>query len=51
MKNINKNKEWLIKEINKNGYRNIDDLFLVLCNNDKLTIYDKNYKVSGGVLE
>ena len=51
LKNINKNKEWLIKKINKNGYNNIDDLLLVLCNNDKLTIYDKNYKVSGGVLE
>ena len=51
LKNINKDKNWLTKEINKNGYNNIDDLFLVLYNNGKLSIFDKKYRVSGEILE
>ena len=51
LKNIGKNKNWLINKIMKEGYQNTKDLFLVLCNNDKLTIYAKDYKIGGDILE
>ncbi len=48
--NLGKDKKWLLKEINDNNY-NVSDIFLLLYNNGKITIYDKNYQVSGDLLE
>ena len=43
---------WLIKKIKEKGYSSIDNIFLLTCNNkDEVTIYEKNYQVSSGVLE
>ena len=50
LKNIKKDKNWLIKRIKDNNY-NVSDIFLLLYNNGVITIYEENYKTSGNVLE
>lgn len=51
LKAFGKSKEWLIKEVEKKNI-NIEDVFLLICdNNDKVTVYEKNYEVKEGVLE
>lgn len=50
LKNIKKDKNWLIKKIKANNY-NVSDIFLLLYNNGVITIYEENYKTSGNVLE
>lgn len=50
IKNIKKDKNWLLKRIKDNNY-DISDIFLLLYNNGVITIYEKNYKTSGSVLE
>ena len=44
--------KWLMKKVKEQGYHNIDDIFLLVCNNSgDVTIYEKDYKVNSGVLE
>ena len=43
LKNINKDREWLIHELKVNGYNGIDDVLLATYDNkNKFTIYRKN---------
>ena len=52
LKAINHDEKWLIERLKKEGYENISDLFLVLCDSkEKLTIYKKDYQVGPSVLE
>ena len=45
LKNINKDKEWLMHELKVNGHNNIDDILLATYDNkNKLNIYNKNIK-------
>ena len=47
-----KTEEWLMKKIKEKGYSDVRDIFLLVCNNDdKVTIYEKDYQVGDGVLE
>lgn len=49
LKAFGKDKEWLLKKIK--GYK-VEDILLLVCNNNnKVTIYPKDYHVSKGVLE
>ena len=51
LKTFGKDKRWLIRKIKEQGY-NIKDIFLLTCNKDeKVTIYEKDYKISGNTLE
>ena len=44
--NMNKTKEWLIRELKVKGYNNIEKILLAtLDTNDKITIYEKNNNV------
>ena len=44
--------KWLTKKIKEKGYYNVEDIFLLTCNNnEEITIYEKNYQVNDGVLE
>lgn len=52
LKNFGKDKKWLMKKIHEKGFKNIEDIFLLICNsNEEVTIYEKNYSVNGGLLE
>ena len=51
LNNYGKNKVWLLDEISKNGFKKIDDIFLLICNGNTVTIYDKYYKIHSKVLE
>lgn len=52
LKAINKDKKWLLKRLEKEGYDNPNELLLVICDNkEKLTIYKKNEKIDIKVLE
>ena len=52
LKAIGKDKDWLIKKLDKEGYKKIDDILLVICdNNEKLTVYPMHYHVGKSVLE
>ena len=52
LKAFGKDEKWLIKEIKSQGFKKVEDIFLLVCNKDgKVTIYDKNYRVGKGVLE
>lgn len=43
LKNMNKDKKWLLKKIKEKGYSSVEPLLLVtLDNNDKIEIYEKN---------
>ncbi len=47
-----KDVKWLMKKMKEKGYHNINDIFLLVCNNNgDVTIYEKNYQVNNGVLE
>ena len=47
-----KDLKWLMKKIREKGFHNIDDIFLLTCNNTgEVNIYEKNYKVGSGILE
>ena len=49
---IGKDKKWLFGKLSKEGYSNIDDILLVLCDNkEKLTIYPMNYQINNSMLE
>ncbi len=52
LKAIKHDEKWLRERLTKLGYDNIEEVFLVLCDsNEKLTVYDMNYKVKSNVLE
>lgn len=52
LKAIGKDKEWLLKKLDKEGYSNVSDILLVLCDTrDKLTIYPMDYMVGKPMLE
>ena len=52
LKAFGKDEKWLIKKIREQGYDNINDIFLMVCNKSyEVTIYDKNYNVKGNMLE
>ena len=46
LKNINKDKKWLLTRLKNMGYENIDNILLVICDSkEKLTVYEKNIDV------
>ena len=50
--NIGKDDKWLLTRLKKEGYNNVKDIFLVLCDSkEKLTIYPINYKIDKHILE
>ena len=52
LKAIGKDKDWLIKKLSKEGYNDINEILLVLCDNkEKLTIYPMNFRIERAVLE
>ena len=51
LENINKNVEWLNKELMKNGHSNYKNILLATITNNKLTIYEKKNLKSKKILE
>ncbi len=52
LKAFGKDKNWLMNIIKEQGYRKVDDIFLMVCNKDnKITIYDKEKQITKEVLE
>ena len=46
LKNINKDKKWLLTRLENEGYKNLDNILLVICDSkEKLTVYEKNIDV------
>lgn len=46
LKQIKKDEKWLLKRLENMGYKNVNDLLLVVCDSDeKLTIYERNIEV------
>lgn len=47
LKNINKTKEWLEKQLREKGYKDKENILLATLDiNEKLTIYEKNKKIN-----
>ena len=52
LKVFGKDMKWLMKKVKENGYNDIKDIFLLVCNKSgNITIYEKDYQVGKGVLE
>lgn len=52
LKAIGHDVKWLLKKLEKEGYNDVSNLLLVICDNkEKLTIYESNEKVETSVLE
>lgn len=52
IKAIGHDKDWLLKRLEKEGYKNPEELFLVTCDNkEKLAIYKMNEKIDTNILE
>ena len=52
LKAIGKNEKWLLNKLNKEGYKKVEDVLLVICDaNNKLTIYPIDYEVGKPMLE
>jgi len=52
LKVINRDEKWLREKIQKEGYKNIEDIFLVICDSkEKLTIYPMEVVFKRSVLE
>ena len=46
LKQINKDEKWLMKRLSNNGYTELDNIILVICDSkEKLTIFEKNLEV------
>ncbi len=46
LKKINKDEKWLLNRLNNLGYKSLDDILLVTCDNkEKLTVFEKNYDI------
>ena len=44
LKNMKKDEDWLEKELKVKGYKTLDNVLLAtLDNNDKITVYERNY--------
>lgn len=47
LKKINKDEKWLITRLNNLGYKSLDNILLVICDNkEKITVFEKNYDVN-----
>ena len=43
LKNMNKDKKWLVQELKIKGYKTFENILLaILDNNEKVTVYEKN---------
>lgn len=51
LKNSNKNKAWLDKELEKQGYNGYENILLATITNDSLNIFDKDTRTPKKVLE
>ena len=51
LKVLGKNKKWLMKKINEQGYSDTSNIFLLVCNGEDVTIYEKDYIIKDSVLE
>lgn len=52
LKGIGHDRNWLIKRLEKEGYKDVSNLLLVICDKkEKLTIYEMNEKIATKVLE
>ena len=52
LKEIGHDKDWLLKRLDKEGYKDVTNLLLVVCNNkEQLTIYPKDENIFKSVLE
>lgn len=52
LKSIGHDEKWLLSRLKKEGYEDISNLLLVVCDNkEKLTIYKCDEKVENGILE
>ena len=52
LKNMNKDQEWLTRELGNRGYKDYKNILLMtLDNNGKITIYDKNVSINTKILE
>lgn len=52
LKEINKDKNWLDKELNKLGYKDYDKILLAtIDNNNKVTVYEKNIETNKKIFE
>lgn len=52
LKAFGKDVKWLMQIVKKYGYDSVDNIFLMVCNkNNKITIYDKDIKITKKVLE
>lgn len=46
LKRIHKDEKWLMTRLKKEGYENLENILLVICDSDeKLTIYEKNIEL------
>ena len=46
LKKIGKDEKWLVNRLNSLGYKSLDDILLVTCDNkEKLTVFEKNYDI------
>jgi uncharacterized membrane protein YcaP (DUF421 family) len=46
LKKIGKDEKWLVNRLNSLGYKSLDDILLVICDNkEKLTVFEKNYDI------
>lgn len=51
LKNMNKDKKWLVKEMKIKGYKNFENVLLAtLDNNEKITVYEKNENIKPRVI-
>jgi len=52
LKAIGKDKKWLVTRLEKEGYKEVSDILLVICDKkEKLTIYPMEFQVGKSVLE
>ena len=52
LKAFGKNEKWLMEKIKEQGFNNIENIFLLICNsNGEITIYEKDYHVGNDILE
>ena len=52
LKTFGKDEKWLIKKIKEKGFKKVEDVFLLVCNESgEVTAYSMDYKVNKGVLE
>lgn len=46
LKMINKDEKWLITRLNSLGYKSLENILLVTCDNkEKITVFEKNYNI------